>query len=100
MVDLSIALKPGAEGSPVFLDESTSRSKGQPIVVGILIPPYRLVKERDGGSSRGAFPLMIHAPWILGDDANNTLDDDMPLTTNKIVSAARNATESVCRLKF
>lgn len=100
VVDLSIALKPGAEGSPVFLDESTSRSKGQPIVVGILIPPLSFAKERDGGSSRGAFPLMIHAPWILGDDADNTLDDDMPLTTNKIVSAARNATESVCRVEI
>ncbi len=100
VVDLSIALKPGAEGSPVFLDESTSRSKGPPIVVGILIPPLSFAKERDGGSSRGAFPLMIHAPWIFGDDANNTLDDDMPLTTNKIVSAARNATESVCRVEI
>jgi len=39
VVDLSIALKPGAEGSPVFLDESTGRAKGQPIVVGVLIPP-------------------------------------------------------------
>lgn len=98
VVDLSIALKPGAEGSPVFLDESTGRAKGQPIVVGVLIPPLSFAKERDGGSSRGAFPLMVHAPWILGDDGAET--DNLPVPTNKNVSAARNATESVCRVEI
>jgi len=95
VVDLSIALKPGAEGSPVFLDESTGRAKGQPIVVGVLIPPLSFAKERDGGSSRGAFPLMIHAPWILGDDGAET-----SVPTDKNVSAARNAIESVCRVEI
>ena len=99
MVDLSIALKPGAEGSPVFLDESTSRSKEQPVVVGILIPPLSFAKERDSGSSRGAFPLMIHASWIFGDDVT-IKDHDVPITTNKNVSAAKNAIESVCRVEI
>ena len=99
VVDLSIALKPGAEGSPVFLDESTSRSKEQPVVVGILIPPLSFAKERDSGSSRGAFPLMIHASWIFGDDVT-IKDHDVPITTNKNVSAAKNAIESVCRVEI
>lgn len=99
VVDLSIALKPGAEGSPVFLDESTSRSKEQPVVVGILIPPLSFAKERDSGSSRGAFPLMIHASWIFGDDVT-IKDHDVSITTNKNVSAAKNAIESVCRVEI
>ena len=53
VVDLSMALNQARDlqfsSMKVLVDQA-------PVVVGILIPPLSFAKERDIGSSRGAFP--------------------------------------------
>ena len=90
VVDLSIAMKPGAEGSPIFIDYD---DRDFETACGILLAPLALAKERDGGSSRGAFPLMVHAKFIFGDYYSTSTEDG-----RKESNAAFQAIEAVCRI--